>query len=278
MYRQKLGININRNFGMAPVDQVPLLKKIGFDAFFTMWSSDGLPRTLRRAADDCGMCYRFIHAPFKGLRDFWQDTEKAQAVLDGLYACLDGSAEIGVGLVVAHVYIGFAPAEPTLAGVKYFEKLSERAGQLGLQIAFENTEGEAFLAAVMDDLKNEPHIGFCWDSGHELCYNHGRDMLAQYGDRLLCTHLNDNLGIRDYGGEITFRDDLHLLPFDGIADWREIAARLDRCGYEDVMMFELLKTSDKDRRGMDAYRGMTAEQYLAAAYQRACRAAWMRKR
>lgn len=72
----------------------------------------------------------------------------------------------------------------------------------------------------MNHFRGNPAVGFCWDSGHELCYNHGRDMLAQYGDRLLGTRLNDNLGVRDDGGQITFLDDLHLLPFEGIADWQ----------------------------------------------------------
>ena len=55
-------------------------------------------------------------------------------------------------------------------------------------------------------------------------------MMALYGDRLLCTHINDNLGIRNYEGRITFIDDLHLLPFDGVADWKWITERLNRHG------------------------------------------------
>lgn len=46
-------------------------------------------------------------------------------------------------------------------------------------------------------------------------------MPALYGDRLLCTHLNDNLGIKDYTGQITWRDALHLLSFDSIGNWQE---------------------------------------------------------
>ena len=48
-------------------------------------------------------------------------------------------------------------------------------------------------------------------------------MLALYGEKLICTHLNDNLGIKDFEGKTTWHDDLHLLPFDGIADWNKIA-------------------------------------------------------
>lgn len=278
MYCHKIGLGLNKRMGLEQPQIVPLLKDIGFEAFFSNWEAGDLQRELRRAADDCGIRYQSIHAPFTGMHHLWQDDEKAAAVMDTLYACLDDCAEAGVDIMVAHAYIGFDPDEPHLAGLRYFEKLADRARELGVRIAFENTEGEAFLAAVMEDLKDEAHVGFCWDTGHELCYNHGKDMLALYGDRLLCTHLNDNLGIRDYDGKITAQDDLHLLPFDGIADWQGIAARLDRCGFDDVMMFELLKTSGKDRREYGFYEGMSPELYLTAAYQRACRAAWLRKR
>ena len=104
-----------------------------------------------------------------------------------------------------------------------------------MKIAFENTEGEEYLTALMNAFKNDPSVGFCWDTGHEMCYNHSKDMLSLYGDKLICTHLNDNLGIRNYEGKITYLDDLHLLPFDGIADWDNLAARLKAHNYHDTL-------------------------------------------
>ena len=89
--------------------------------------------------------------------------------------------------------------------------------------------------------------------------------------------MNDNLGIRDFGGKITFRDDLHLLPFDGIADWPGIAARLDRCGFSGPMTFELNRCSKPDRLENDFYRELPIEKYLTLAYMRACRVAALRE-
>ena len=48
-------------------------------------------------------------------------------------------------------------------------------------------------------------------------------MLALYGHKLIATHINDNLGVSDYGGRIFWTDDLHLLPFDGTVDWEDVA-------------------------------------------------------
>ena len=124
---------------------------------------------------------------------------------------------------------------------------------------------------LMDFFSGNPNVGFCWDSGHEMCYNYSRDMLAAFGDRLLGTHLNDNLGIRDLNGEITWLDDLHLLPFDGIADWQYNCERLRACNFDGPLTFELNIGSKPGRHENDAYGLMAPEIYLAECYKRACR-------
>ena len=123
----------------------------------------------------------------------------------------------------------------------------------------------------MNAFKNEKSVGFCWDTGHELCYNPGTDMAALYGERLLVTHLNDNLGVRDFGGKTTFIDDLHLLPFDGIADWDRICRELS--GFDGALSFELNTKSKPGRHENDCYGAMPLEIYLAEAFKRACRVA-----
>ncbi len=114
-------------------------------------------------------------------------------------------------------------------------------------------------------------VGFCWDTGHEMCYNRSRDMLALYGDRLLGTHINDNLGIHDFSGTITYLDDHHLLPFDGIGDFEDIGKRLSRHHFTDVLTFELKRNVTLG--GVPVYGRMSDEEYLTEAYIRAHRVA-----
>lgn len=128
----------------------------------------------------------------------------------------------------------------------------------------------------MDAFSEEEHVGFCWDSGHELCYNRGKDMLRLYGDRLIATHLNDNLGVSDFEGQIFWTDDLHLLPFDGIHDWKQVADRLNRCGYDGVLTFELIRGNKPNRHDGDKYQQMPVESYIAECYARACRLAYLK--
>lgn len=130
----------------------------------------------------------------------------------------------------------------------------------------------------MAHFRGEKAVGFCWDSGHEMCYNRSEDMLALYGDRLLGTHLNDNLGVRDYTGKITYLDDLHLLPFDGAANWEDNMCRLNRAHFDGPLTFELTTLSKRDRHENDAYARMDSVEYLTLAYARACRLAMLRQR
>ena len=142
------------------------------------------------------------------------------------------------------------------------------AKEKGIKIAFENTEGEEYLGAVLEKCKDLSNVGFCFDSGHEMCYNFSRDMLALYGDRLIATHLNDNLGMKDEKIK-TWYDDLHLLPFDGIADWKKIAERLKKSTCPECITFELVSTNKPERNAHDRYQGMTFSDYVSEAYRRA---------
>ena len=94
------------------------------------------------------------------------------------------------------------------------------------------------------------------------------------GDRLMMTHLNDNLGISRFDGTTYWTDDLHLLPFDGIADWSENVQRLKHAAPQEYLNFELTTASKPDRHENDVYAALPPEVYLAEAYKRACRIAW----
>lgn len=145
---------------------------------------------------------------------------------------------------------------------------------MGIKIAFENTEGEEHLFALMDAFKNNDTVGFCWDSGHEMCYNHSQDLLGRFGEKLIMTHLNDNLGISRFDGVTYWTDDLHLLPFDGIADWDYNISRMKKSKRQEILNFELNIVSKPNRHENDVYGKMTYEEYFAECYKRACRIAY----
>lgn len=273
MYGCKLCMGTNEQFGIPVTRQIQLFRQAGFEGVFTEWSEGEDIAAYRQAADEAGMQYVGIHAPFGNAAKMWESPEAARPAVEELLACLRDCEKYGVPVMIVHAYIGFADAHPLTYGLENFRPVAEAAGRAGVRIALENTEGEIYLERLMTGLAEYENVGFCWDSGHEMCYNRGQDMLGKYGGRLFFTHLNDNLGIRDYGGAITPLDDLHLLPFDGIADWQDIARRLARQGLDDYLTFELNTESKPGRHENDKYANMPIEAYIAEAYARACRVA-----
>jgi len=279
LYRTQLCLGLIGLPGLSPAEEVRLFRQIGFEGFFAGWSSGctHIP-ALRKAADETGMLFQSLHAPFGHMADLWKGGEHLQDAVDELTGCLRDCHDNGVGIMVAHAFIGFEDHTPTEMGLSLTEPIVREAENLGVQIAFENTEGEEYLAALMEHFRGSKHVGFCLDTGHEICYNYSKDMLSLYGDRLIATHLNDNLGIRDFSGQITWIDDLHLLPFDGVADWHGIAARLNHHHFSGPLTFELTPVSKPGRHENDAYGRMSPEDYVTAIYNRACRVATLMQR
>lgn len=271
MWKTKLGLNCPAADAPQACEMLTLYREIGFEAFFTGWNRDFDIAAVRAHADSLGLIYQSVHAPFLKAAAMWEGGEAAEAGVQELTDCLYATARAEVPLMICHAMIGFDKHTPTQIGIENYGKIVCEAGRLGVKIAFENTEGEEYLAALLETFRGESHVGFCWDVGHQLCYNGNTPMMELYGDRLFGTHLNDNLGVKDFGGKITPRDDLHLLPYDGVNDWTDIARQLHKWNYDGILTFELSKNGQKGRRESDVYRKMTFEEYVAEAYKRACR-------
>ena len=275
MYKTQLCLGTMPSLQMDVTEQIRLFHRVGFDGFFVGWDQN--LQAYRSLADDLGMLFQSVHAPFKNAAKMWQNGKEAEIATEELLRCVEDCSEARVPILIVHPYIGFQnQPTPTNAGIANFRAVVERAKEKNVRIAFENVEGECYLEALLQAFEQDETVGFCWDSGHELCYNRGKDMTELYGNRLIATHLNDNLGVSDRNGRIYWTDDLHLLPFDGIADWNGIAARLNRCGYEGPLTFELTRQSKPNRHENDKYMRMSAEEYVTECYIRACRLAYLK--
>lgn len=275
MSRIKIGISIGNHYGVPTEEVVDLIAAAGFDAVSPQWER-GLDLTeLVAHIRAHGLLVESLHAPYSGSAAMWSEcAEERKDALQELLLVVDDCANWKIPVLVCHTWIGFAYTQtPTQAGLNAFGAVVARATERGVKIAFENTEGEEFLFALMQYFRGNPSVGFCWDSGHEMCYNHSEDILGACGDNLLITHLNDNLGISRPDGTTYWTDDLHLMPFDGIADWSEVARRLRRQPRLACLNFEINRKSKPDRHENDAYMEMPLALYYAEVYKRACRVA-----
>ncbi len=257
------------------VQEILNIKESGWDGVFFGYGKD---ETLYRAADVAkkeDLIIQSVHAPFDNVWKLWEGTdEQAQAEIDTQIACMKATAKIGVDLVVMHAIIGMNRNNPTELGVERFGKIVKASQEIGVRIALENTEGECYLAKLMEAYGDEKNVGFCVDTGHELCYNYGRDMIGLYGKKkVFGTHLNDNMGIT--GDKLTWYDDAHMLPFDGIADWQGIADRLKKAEFNGPLTFELIQNNRPERHTSDAYMKLSRLDYLRLANAHAVKFAGM---
>lgn len=276
MWKQKIGLSISNHYSIPIGEVVALLKQIGFDAISPVWASNDALVEIINAANQWDMCIQSLHAPFARAADMWRhDRDLASAAKADIMHSLEACARFQIPTLVVHAWIGFDYTFHAEAlNFTNFDEIVSFAAEHNIQIAFENTEGEEYLFALMQHFENNDTVGFCWDSGHEMCYNHSQDLLSKFGDHLIMTHLNDNLGIRRFDGVTHWTDDLHLLPFDGIADWDNIIARLRKSKQLPILNFELSIVSKPQRHENDIYAQMPLEQYFTEAYKRACKIAY----
>lgn len=261
----KLGINLMGGSGLSVDDHVALLKRIGWDGFFTGWNRDKLPE-FAAAAEKYGMIWQSIHAPFTQVRYMWDEGELGEQVTDELIECVRDCAVYNVPVMVIHPFIGFGEHNPTEAGLRNFGKIIAEADVRGVRLGFENVEGEEYLAAIFERYVGHPSLGFCFDTGHELCYNRGKDMLSEFGHALCHTHFNDNVGVT--GKDIFWTDDLHLVMGDGIADWAGIMRRIRETNYDGPLMCELTFSNKPGKSTHDGYAAMGHEAFYAFALER----------
>ena len=266
----RFAINLMGGSGLSPEDHIALLHRIGWDGFFTGWDPDKTA-AYAEAAEKYGMIYTSIHAPFTQVRYLWDEGEPGEQVTEELIACVRDCAAHRVPVLVIHPFIGFKEHTPTQIGLDNYARVVEVADRLGVKLGFENVEGEEYLAALMERFWDAPSCGFCLDTGHEQCYNGGKDMMALYGEKLCHTHFNDNIGIYlppETPIEQTWRNDLHLTMGDGIVDWKGVMDRIDASPYEGPLICELTRGNKPDRHDHDGYAAMSLEDFYAFAYDR----------
>ena len=118
------------------------------------------------------MIYQSVHAPFKNSAKMRKHDDEAETAVNELLECVRDCAESGVPIMVAHTYIGFEPGvQPNEAGIENFGRIIDEALKMNVKIAFKNTEGEEYLDALMKAFSKCENVGFCWDTGYELCSN-----------------------------------------------------------------------------------------------------------
>ena len=209
----------------------PLMRKSGFDGFFSPPDiAHDLPvlQRLHTAAEKLGLFQETVHSTIENCWMLWREGLEGDRYVKTLLGNIDHCVRIGVPLLVVHPQTNLMSGADAALGLRRLVPVVDYAKKAGIRLAVENVDSAELLEAVLTRFP-EDHVGFCYDSGHETWLTPDARYLRRYGDRLFCTHLNDNDGTGDR----------HWLPGDGKADFSRICDDLRACGYAGPLSLEV---------------------------------------
>jgi len=228
---REIGINMTCDEGLRTVEYIQRAAAHGFNTLFTDLPDPKHAELIANTLASCGMRYETIHAPFSHINDIWLQGEGGDAMFAELMSTVDRCRQVEVPIAVIHLSSGKTPPPISDVGYGRYTRLVEHAAKQGVKIAFENQRKPEYLEWAFRIFRNAPHVGFCYDCGHEGCFTPGVQFMPLYGDKLLCTHVHDNDCLQDH--------DLHMLPFDGRIDFGRVARQIRESGYKGPLTLEI---------------------------------------
>ena len=245
---RKIGITLHAKRGLELPAYLKKVKELGFDCVFSGVPAPEKRRAMADAVREAGLEYETLHAPFDGINGIWLEGEAGDLMRKRLLDSVEACVEMGAPITVVHLSSGLKPPSITDVGRARFAELVEYAGQKGICVAFENQRMLGNIAWAFEAFADCPHVGFCYDTGHEGCFTPGRQYMPLFGGKLICTHIHDNSG--------EFDRDEHCIPFDGKLDFDRIVRQIRESGYTGSLMLEAIA------RNSHYYDDMPVEEYL----------------
>jgi sugar phosphate isomerase/epimerase len=238
-------------------ERYQLIKEAGFDGVL-LWWSDGFGRGGLGQSDyrngpgiarEAGLFIENIHTPVQSQDNLWLDNLDGEALTDCYLQCIADCAEFEIPTMVVHLPNEDNPHNAL--GLDRIKRITEKAEQLGVNVAMENLRNLSNVAYVLEQV-DSPRIGFCYDCGHHYHYYPGNDLLSRYGSRLMALHLHDDNGSHAQ----------HGLPFDGSIDWETTMKNIAETNYSGATAIEAMNWD---------YEDLSAKEFLQEAFERAKR-------
>ena len=131
-------------------------------------------------------------------------------------------------MIVMHLTSKSEAPQYNEVGLNRLKEIVDYAKELDIKVAFENTKIKGYLDYVIDNIDNE-NVGICFDSGHFHVHFDDDLDFDKFKNRIFAVHLHDN----------DKSDDLHLMPFDGTLNWKEVINNLKKSNYNGPITMEL---------------------------------------
>lgn len=212
-------------------------------------------RWLRSFAQDHGVAFNQAHAPYAFHWNHTDFPDLSEEILPLTIRSIEVCGLLGIPQVVVHPVHNLPYLqnhdfvwERNLA---YYRSLAPYADASGVKIALENMfQWDRRRGTIVMDMLNDPqeyvrffdelddtrHFTCLLDTGHSgLAGGDAADAVRVLGPRLTGLHVNDN----------RYRDDDHLIPYQGLIDWDGVLRALADTDYRGDFTFEALHVWDR---------------------------------
>ncbi len=215
----KIGTYILSDGSLSLEEKIKMTKEAGFD-FAGLGLGLFASGEVEKAADICAkhsLPVDNIHLTGAKTTLIWNEGEEGDAICERYCNEIKRASASGIKAGVAHITWGHSQPAPMneKAFARYY-KIAQTAEKCNFILGLENSVFIDYLYETMNRLLDFKSIGYTYDSGHHNAFSPDRDLLRDFGDRLIVTHIQDNNGIHD----------LHMTAFDGNVDWNYVARGL----------------------------------------------------
>lgn len=233
----------NENVGV--LETIKAIKNAGFKNVFVQWYDKEWEYSQEEQVKMCkelGLNIIFAHLGYQNINSIWEEGELGDNLVERYKKDIKDCKENGIPMVVMHLTSKTKAPMYGEIGLERIKKIVNYAKELNVKVAFENTKIKGYLEYVLGNIKDD-NVGICFDAGH--CHVHFNDEFnfEFFKDRIFAVHLHDN----------DKSDDLHLLPFDGTIDWKNVIEKLKECNYNGPITLEICYRYD--------YLNMTLDEF-----------------
>lgn len=246
------GISFYFGYQINYKKRAKMIKDAGFDSVITnadkaFKKQNGTIRKQVKLFKKVGLKLSSLHMHYNDneLKEFFCEGKIGDRLEKNLIKDLKIAKKYGFKCVVVHLQEVYSDI-----GLKRIERILKVCEDLNVPLAIENIDYQNLFIKIFEKIDNK-YLKFCYDSGHNNCFDSYFKYLQKYGDKLICLHLHDNDGL----------EDLHTLNKFGTIDWDDVAKQLANCN-EVSLDYELLMHTKK--------ANISAQETLSECYKQAC--------
>lgn len=225
------GICFYFGYPIEPKERAKLIREAGFDHIIASTDDrfNHQNGTLEEQVEyfkKNGLTLSSLHSKYTAseLPEFFKEGEIGDRMEQSLISDVLLAKKYGFTCVVVHLF-----GEPSQIGLDRLKRVLKMCEQTNIPLAIENIDCQKVFLYVFENISH-PLLRFCYDCGHHNIFDRDYDYLKNFGDKLICLHLHDNMG----------ESDDHTVKKYGTIDWDKLAKKLAAINPNITLDFELL--------------------------------------